>query len=270
MVMNTENEINAEEPRALRSPVLPAHSWGSLFVDATSSEPLYLQLLRQVKALLASGQIAPGVGLPSERLLAEHLGVSRMVVKRCYDELRQDDTLSSNGRGGTMLNVAPRVTSVMGRLKGFTEEMAELGMSASTRLVSREVVRDRTVASVFGRPSQAQFLHVVRVRCGNDLPMTRENAWYDLQLAPGLKDWDGEGSIYSHLQQNCGIEPDWAEQTVEAVFSSAAENKAFGWDEPQPCLLLKRQSYSTSQVMFEYVEGVFRGDAYVYKTRLKA
>ena len=100
--------------------------------------------------------------------------------------------------------------------------------------------------------------------------MTRENAWYDLQLAPSLKDWDGEGSIYNHLQQNCGIEPDWAEQTVEAIFSSAAENAAFGWHEPQPCLLLKRQSYSTSQMMFEYVEGVFRGDAYIYKTRLKA
>ena len=65
--MNTDNEINAEETRGMRNPVLPAHTWGSLFVDTASSEPLYQQLLRQVKALLASGQIAPGVGLPSER-----------------------------------------------------------------------------------------------------------------------------------------------------------------------------------------------------------
>ena len=270
MLMTDSNLIVDQEARAARSSALPVHTWGSLFVDAASSEPLYLQLLRQVKALLASGQIPPGVGLPSERLLAEHLGVSRMVVKRCYDELRQDDTLSSNGRGGTLLNVAPRVVPTMGRLKGFTEEMSEQGMTATTRLLLRDVVRDRTIASVFGRPSQAQFLHVQRVRFGNDLPMTRENAWYDLQLAPGLRDWNGEGSIYSFLQQTCSIEPDWAEQSVEAVFSSAAENEAFGWHESQPCLLLKRHSYSSSQMMFEYVEGVFRGDAYIYKTKLKA
>jgi GntR family transcriptional regulator len=169
-----------------------------------------------------------------------------------------------------LLNAASRVMPTMGRLKGFTEEMREQGMNASTRLLQREVVRDRTIASVFGRPSQAQFLHVVRIRCGNDLPMTRENAWYDLQLAPGLRDWDGEGSIYSFLLQTCGIELDWAEQSMEAVFSSSAEDEAFGWDEPQPCLLLKRHSYSSSQMLFEYVEGVFRGDAYIYKTKLKA
>jgi GntR family transcriptional regulator len=267
-MMIDSNPSKQESPT--RQPILPAHTWGSLHVDPVSSEPLYQQLLRQVKALLASGQIAPGVGLPSERLLAEHLGVSRMVVKRCYDELRQDETLSSNGRGGTLLNAASRVMPTMGRLKGFTEEMREQGMNASTRLLQREVVRDRTIASVFGRPSQAQFLHVVRIRCGNDLPMTRENAWYDLQLAPGLRDWDGEGSIYSFLLQTCGIELDWAEQSMEAVFSSSAEDEAFGWDEPQPCLLLKRHSYSSSQMLFEYVEGVFRGDAYIYKTKLKA
>lgn len=266
----TEPNDDIGETRATRVPVLAAHTWGSLHVNSASSEPLYLQLLRQVKALLATGAIAPGVGLPSERLLAEHLGVSRMVVKRCYDELRKDETLSSNGRGGTLLNVPPRVLPSMGRLKGFTDEMRELGMTASTRLLHRELVRNRTIASVFNRPSQSQFLHVVRVRCGDETPMTRENAWYDVQLAPALRDWDGTGSIYTYLQQSCGIELDWAEQTIEAIASSDLENEAFGWTQSQPCLLLKRHSYSTSRLPFEYVEGVFRGDVYVYKTKLKA
>lgn len=271
IVMNLKNDsaLDAQRPARLTA-ALPPHTWGSLHVDAASSEPLYQQLLRQVKLLLASGAIAPGVGLPSERLLAEHLGVSRMVVKRCYDELRQDDTLSSNGRGGTLLNVPPRVLPAMGRLKGFTEEMRELGMTASTRLIKRALVRDRTIASVFNRPSQSEFLHVERIRCGDDIPMALEKAWYDVQLSPALRDWDGEGSIYAFLQQSCGIEPDWADQTIEAIGSAAPENVAFGWSESQPCLLLKRHSYSSSQMLYEYVEGVFRGDAYVYRTKLKA
>ncbi|CAI8880271.1 protein of unknown function [Methylocaldum szegediense] len=45
----------------------------------------------------------------------------------------------------------------MGRLKGLTEEMRELGMRPSTRVLERAIVQDRIVSSIFGRPSTASF-----------------------------------------------------------------------------------------------------------------
>ena len=139
---------------------------------------------------------------------------------------------------------------------------------ARTRLLALEVVHDRTIASIFGRPSHAPLLHVRRLRLGNGTPMSRELAWYDLTLAPRLEDWCGEGSAYAWLREHCGIHMGEAEQSIEAIMSTPAEMEAFGFDTPMPCLLIKRRSQDVEGRMVEYVEGTFRGDAYAYRVRL--
>ena len=231
--------------------------------------PFYVQLQRQLQALIASGALSEGSHLPSERDLADALKVSRTTVNRAYDALREADVIASgHGRGGTVVKRTPRVSPVMSRLKGFTEEMQELGMEPSTRLLGLQVVHERTIASIFARPSHAPLLHVRRLRLGNGAPMSRELAWYDLTLAPQLEDWNGEGSIYAWLRERCGIHMAGAEQSIEAVMSSTDEMEAFGFDAPMPCLLIKRKSLDAEGRMVEYVEGSFRGDAYAYRVNL--
>lgn len=234
-----------------------------------TSEPVYLQLKRQLNALIETGDLEAGYSLPSERMLAEALQISRTTVKRCYDELRSSRQLSTHGRGGTIVQGPPRVNPTMGKLKGFTEEMREQGKVASTRVLEYEVVRERTIACIFRRPSAAAFLRLVRVRLADNVPMTREVAWYDLTEAPALENWDTSGSIYAFLHDKCGIQLAYADQTIEAVMSSSKESEVFGFDAPSPCLLLKRHTYSTTGQLIEYVEGTFRGDAYVYKLKLQ-
>jgi len=243
--------------------------FAQLKLDAKSSQPYYQQLQQQLLALIGSGALGPGRSLPAERVLAEQLQVSRNTIKRCYDALREAQTLGSAGRGGTMVRETPRVSPVMGRIKGFTEEMHELGMTPSTRVLERRVLQDRTIASVFGRPAAASFLKLVRLRLADEQPMSREVAWYDMSLAPALVDWDGHGSIYLFLADRCGVQLSQAEQTIEAVLSSTVEAEVFGFQTPAPCLLIKRHSYNSHRQLVEYVEGTFRGDAYAYKVKLQ-
>ena len=72
--------------------------------------PYYVQLRRQLEALIDSGALGEGSYLPSERDLADALKVSRTTVKRAYDALREADVIASGaGRGGTMVKQrAPR------------------------------------------------------------------------------------------------------------------------------------------------------------------
>lgn len=241
-----------------------------LHINEQSSEPYYLQLKRQLNALIEGGDLKSGVNLPSERTLAEAMQISRTTVKRCYDELRSNRLLSTHGRGGTVVEAPPRVYSTMGRLKGFTEEMRELGKTSSTRVLQCKVVTDRTIACIFKRPPESPFLHLVRVRMADGVPMTREVAWYDLTAAPALEDWDTNGSVYAFLQEKCDTVLVRAGQSIEAVISTPEESELFGFEQPSPCLLLKRHTYSSTDQLIECVEGTFRGDAYVYKINLKA
>ena len=251
-------------------PSVPPGGWpGLIQLDSERAQPVYLQLVDALMRLMSSGVLAEGQHLPAERVLAAELGVSRTTVKRAYDHLREAHNLSTHGRGGTVVRQSPKVAPELARLKGFSQEMQELGMTPSTQVLSRRIVQDRTMASVFTRPSTAQFLQIARVRLADGCPMSREVAWYDQTLAPELADWDGQGSAYGLLKVACGIELERAEQSVEAVMSDAQETRVFGFERPGPCLLLKRHTYASTGQLVEYVEGTFRGDAYAYRHAMK-
>lgn len=237
--------------------------------DNGIAEPVYRQLLRQIISMIQSGELGNGYSLPSERTLAEALKLSRTTIRRCYDELREQDYISTHGRAGVIVKAPPRINPEIGRLKGFTEEMREIGMEPSTQLLEQRVVSDRAIAAIFKRPPTARFLKLVRLRLADGIPMTREIAWYDLTLAPSLTHWDVSGSAYAFLQAQCGLVLAHGEQTIEAAMSNADEMEAFGFTEPGPCLLLKRRTYANNGQMAEYVEGTFRGDAYTYRITLK-
>ena len=230
--------------------------------------PSYQQLTNNLSTLIETGEIADGQSLPSERALAEKLHLSRVTVRRAYEELRGKNYLETHGRAGVTAKAPPRLTPQLGRLKGFTEEMRELGMEPSTRLLEHSIVTDRTISSIFGRPSTARFLRLVRLRLGDGIPLSREVAWYDLTVAPELADWNIEGSAYQFLSERCGIALSHGEQMIEAVLSSEAESAVFEFAEPSPCLLMKRKTYTQSGQIIEYVEGTFRGDAYAYRLTL--
>ena len=236
--------------------------------DRTLSEPSYVQLGNKLSMLIETGEIAPGQSLPSERVLAEMLHLSRVTVRRAYADLRAKDYLATHGRAGVTARTPPRLTPQLGRLKGFTDEMRELGMEPSTRLLERAVITDRTISSIFCRPSTAQFLRLVRLRLGDGIPLSREVAWYDLTAAPDLVEWNVEGSAYRFLTGRCSIALSNAEQTIEAVMSSETEAKVFEFTQSSPCLLMKRKTFSAVGQIIEYVEGTFRGDAYAYRLTL--
>ncbi|PZU08058.1 MAG: GntR family transcriptional regulator [Sphingomonas sp.] len=237
-------------------------------LDHESTRSLYLQLEEQISELITTGQITGGTRLPSERQLAEDLGVSRSTVQQSYTMLRERRMIVGQGRQGSIVPAeAARLRSGMDRLRGFTQEMAELGRTASTRVLEHRIVTDRSVASLFGLPSTARFLFLVRIRLGDDVPLSRETAWYSLDAAPFLEGADLEGSIYGQLAAE-GLIPAHCDQTIEATPPTQSERDIFGFEEAVPCLLIKRRTYLRDGPMVEYVEGVFRGDTYIYRLRL--
>ncbi len=57
-------------------------------LNHNSGEPIYRQIIEQVKYLVASGDLSPGSKLPSIRGLAEKLKVNPRTIVKAYDELK--------------------------------------------------------------------------------------------------------------------------------------------------------------------------------------
>ncbi len=71
-----------------------------IILSNTSEEPIYQQIISQIKAQIISGKLAAGDALPSMRLLATQLRISVITTKRAYEELERDgyiETIASKG-----------------------------------------------------------------------------------------------------------------------------------------------------------------------------
>ena len=55
--------------------------------DARDSSPIYMQLARKLADLIREGHYKPDEALPSERLLAETLNLSRVTARSAIDQL---------------------------------------------------------------------------------------------------------------------------------------------------------------------------------------
>ncbi len=72
-------------------------------LDRESEEPLYRQLIRQIRAQIDSGSLPAGARLPASRDLARQLGVSRISVVKAYSEMRAAGLLSAQAGRGTFV-----------------------------------------------------------------------------------------------------------------------------------------------------------------------
>ena len=72
----------------------------NLEIEREPPVPIYLQIKSQVKGQILSGELLDGSPMPSERMLAEQLGIHRNTVTRAYGELKAGGFLqSSQGKG---------------------------------------------------------------------------------------------------------------------------------------------------------------------------
>lgn len=72
----------------------------NIIISNSSGQPIYEQIMTQIKNLIISGELKEGDALPSMRLLAKELRISVITTKRAYDELeREGFIISITGKG---------------------------------------------------------------------------------------------------------------------------------------------------------------------------
>ena len=71
-----------------------------ILISNASNDPIYLQIVKQIKAMIMSGELKPGDPLPSMRNMAMQMRISLITTKRAYEELERDGFIESyTGKG---------------------------------------------------------------------------------------------------------------------------------------------------------------------------
>src|SRR5437879_10276198 len=101
----------------------------------TTGQPLYLQLMQQIRHAAETGALRDGDQLPSIRTLAEELVVSPNTVAKAYSELEHDGLLELRQGSGAFSTVKRRIRSLTDhvqvarrRLRDLIEKLREEGL----------------------------------------------------------------------------------------------------------------------------------------------
>jgi GntR family transcriptional regulator len=108
-------------------------------VSDSDGTPFYLQVVNQVKFLVASGRLEAGDRLPPVRKLAEQLLINPNTVARAYRELESDGVVNSRrGSGvfvaesGSPLSRKEKNRILNERIDALLTESRQLDVSLST------------------------------------------------------------------------------------------------------------------------------------------
>src|SRR6185436_4326425 len=116
----------------------------------------YLQIVNQVKYLVASGRLEPGEELPPIRTLAEQLLVNPNTVARAYRELEMAGVVTKRRTAGTFVSDAASPLARRERLKIVAERIDALLAEArqmdidTERLIELIQERDEAMAKTSG------------------------------------------------------------------------------------------------------------------------
>ncbi|MEW6522282.1 MAG: GntR family transcriptional regulator [Bacillota bacterium] len=79
-----------------------------IVLDSSDRQPLYQQIIEQVRAAILRGEVSPGDPLPSIRQLAADLVTSVITTQRAYQELERDGYIVTRPGRGTFVSELSR------------------------------------------------------------------------------------------------------------------------------------------------------------------
>ena len=103
-----------------------------------SGKPVYLQLVDQVKAAVASGAAQAGDSLPSIRPLAEELRVNRNTIAKAYAELESQGVIETAAGRGCFISGQSTTLRKDARMRLLTEEIDQAVVQAHHLQVGRD------------------------------------------------------------------------------------------------------------------------------------
>jgi GntR family transcriptional regulator len=113
-----------------------------IHLSTNDGVPIYLQIVNQVKYLVAAGRLEPGAELPPIRILAQQLLINPNTVARAYRELELAGVVSKRRTTGTYVSAAGSPLARRERLKILSARIDALLAEARQMNIETEALVD--------------------------------------------------------------------------------------------------------------------------------
>jgi len=233
--------------------------------SSRDASPLYLQLARRLGEAVRKGRYQAHEALPSERLLSESLGVSRVTARKAIDQLVNQGLIVR--RRGSGNYIAPRLEQPLSRLTSFSEELQQRGYTPSSRWLERVVsaaTPDEQLS--LGLAPMARVARLERLRLADGVAMAYEMSVLPQHVLPHPE--AVEGSLYEYLA-GIGQLPVRALQHIRALNAPPRLAGQLGVPVGQAVLFITRVAYLESGQAVELTHSYCHSDYYDFVAEMR-
>ncbi len=113
-----------------------------IILSNSSQEPIYQQIITQIKSHIMNGELTAGDALPSMRALAQQLRISVITTKRAYEELEHQGYIENFAGKGCYVKVQNTDFLREQTLRQTEEELAKLCAKAKMCGISLDDMKE--------------------------------------------------------------------------------------------------------------------------------
>ncbi|WAJ26295.1 GntR family transcriptional regulator [Antarcticirhabdus aurantiaca] len=229
--------------------------------------PLYLRLQALIRGAVEAGELKPADALPSERDLAEGMGISRVTVRKALTGLVEEGVVEQRQGSGTFVSGGRRkLQQGLSHLTSFSEDMATRGRRTTSDWLLRSLERVTPAEAMQLALSPGDLVcRIHRLRRADGVPLAIERACVPATILPdpGLVG----ASLYAAMAA-AGRHPVRALQRISAANLSADEAALLGVSPGTAALAIMRVSFDEEGRPVELTQSHYRGDAYDFVAEL--
>ena len=237
-------------------------------------ELLYVQVQRDLRTKIESGQWSIGTKIPPEPELQKTYNASRGTVRRAVDELaRQGYVVKKPGKGTFVRSISPILQKKLSELASFTQQLSAQDLMPTTRLLSAGRIRaaeaEGRVQEGFGLTSEAEVIHIRRLRLGGGVPFAIQSVYLLPALCPGILEED-LSQLFWLYETRYGVRINVADEIIRVGRTAEDEAALLEIAPGDPVVIRDRISLTQDEEPFEVLHSVDRGDRFQYRYQIVA
>jgi len=235
-------------------------------------EPLYLQVVKQLKKEITNGQYEVGDLLPTEDELIKRFHMSRTTIRSAIGILEREGVVSRKRGKGTIIK-DQRIPQNYNYLSSFTETLAERGLKVETTNISIGILKPPDSVTSFLNIAENEEVYLVqRTKILKGKPICFMRNYLVAKYVPDLEKYVEDLKkigLYQLLEEVYKLKINRAVDTITIYLGGPLESEILQLDENIALFRNMRVTYLENGEAFEYVISIIRGDVYEYKVYLQ-
>lgn len=208
----------------------------------------YRKAADDIAARIASGDLAPGAQLGSERQLSDELKVSRLTLRAALSKLEADGLIYGMSRRGWFVS-PPRFVYELDRRANYKLMAEAQGRSAHIELLDSGRIAEDGLPSCMREQSATRAFFLRRVRYLDGRPVMFETVYLSAADVPGLLDHKLSDSITALLAEEYQIEIEREETSVRSALLDTEQSAALAVAPATHSVLIERKRFSSDRLV---------------------